>query len=437
MIKPRLFRGFRDYPPEEMLFRERLIERVRQVFRRYGFVPLETPAIEYVDVLLGKYGSDGEKLIYRLAYKDGNTLALRYDLTVPLARFYAMNYTRLPLPFRRYQVEKVWRAEHAQMTRGRFREFYQCDVDVVGAPPPIPDAELISLISDALSDIGFNRFIIKVSHRKFLPEFLRYAGIEAPSELDVARVIDKLDKLGKERVILELEKLGLSARQIGKLFDILDISGEPDEVIERLLSLLGEDVSDICGEMRRFFGMVFSFGVPKGRLVFDLSLMRGLDYYTGIVFEAYLPDLPDVGSLAAGGRYDNLVGLFMNRSVPATGTTIGIDRILTAGRRLGIMLKDKNVAKVFFALFDKEFVDYVLSIVSRLRREGVPVELGGKLCSIKENIQTAEKKGYRYLLIAGGDEKRKGVVAVRDLKTREQKALTVSELVKWGKEICG
>ncbi|OQX89968.1 MAG: histidine--tRNA ligase [candidate division Zixibacteria bacterium 4484_93] len=436
MIKPRLFRGFRDYPPEEMLPREKLIEHIKHIFHRYGFVPLETPAIEYVDVLLGKYGSEGEKLIYRLAYKDGNTLALRYDLTVPLARFYAMNYTHLPLPFRRYQIEKVWRAEHAQMTRGRFREFYQCDVDIVGAFPPLPDAELISLINDALSDIGFHRFIIKTSHRKFLPEFLRYAGIERPSELEVARVVDKLDRLGKEDVVIELEKLGLSARQIDKLFDILDISGEPDEVIDRLSSLLGERISGICGEMKRFFDMVSSFGVPKEKLVFDLSLMRGLDYYTGIVFEAYLPDFPDIGSLAGGGRYDNLVGLFMNRSVPATGTTIGVDRILTAMRRSEIVLKDEDVAKVFFALFDKGSVDYVLSIVSHLRREGIPVELAGKLCSLKENIQTAAKKNYRYLLIAGGDEKSKAVVAVRDLKTREQKEFTVSELVKWGKGLC-
>src|SRR5262245_32989570 len=287
-VEPRLFNGTRDLLPSELLPRNDLLRTLVGVFERFGFAPVETPAMEFLDILLGKYGPEGEKLIYRLAYEDGNTLALRYDLTVPLARLVCM-HPELPKPFKRYQIQPVWRADRPQPNQGRFREFYQCDVDTVGSASLIADAENVAVVHEGVLALGLRDFQVRLNNRKTLRGVVTWAGVP-DREADALRVLDKLDKVGPEGVRAELEAGGFKKDSIDRLLRFADLRGPAEQVLKEAATLLGSDrwASEGLAETREILDHVAAMGVDPSRLVVDLSLTRGLDYYTGPVYEVVL-----------------------------------------------------------------------------------------------------------------------------------------------------
>ncbi|MBU1950730.1 MAG: histidine--tRNA ligase, partial [Candidatus Eisenbacteria bacterium] len=331
-ITPKTFRGTRDFLPEVMVARSDLIDRIRGTFELYGFSPLETPAIEYMETLAGKYGDEGEKLLYKLAYKGGDVLALRYDLTIPLARVAAQN-PNLPKPFKRYQIQPVWRADRPQIKQGRFREFYQCDVDIVGSDSLAADAEILAMTVETLTRLDIGPFTVRINHRELLAAIIRAAGIPDDALMTASRCLDKWDKIGAGGVRAEMENEGFDAAVIQRL--LASVDEDPKESSLARMGKLESTVRKFGGsegleKMKEIFQLLEALGVDEKRIAFWPSLARGLDYYTGPIFETFHDDLPHMGSLTGGGRYDNLIGIFLGEQIPATGTTIGIDRILAA-----------------------------------------------------------------------------------------------------------
>jgi histidyl-tRNA synthetase len=363
-IEARPPRGFRDFTPDLMILRKRLFSKLEEVFQRYGFDPIDTPAVEYWETLAGKYGEEAEsRLIWR--FEDpwsGRKYALRYDLTVPLARFIT-NHQEIPLPFKRYHIGPVWRHEEPQ--KGRYREFYQCDADIIGSPYPEADAEIVNLAIDAIKALGFESgFKVRLNDRRLLKGiFEEELGLQDP--LDVYRIIDKLDKIGIEGVKNELlNKVGLSKGLVDKIVEIISIEGRPNEILDEVERKYGknENVKVATDHLRELLDLVRQ----EEFVILDLSLVRGLDYYTGPILEVVL-DRPRIGSVAGGGRYDNLIGMFLGKDLPATGVSIGIERIIDAGLELGIYnLNVKTLTKIQVIVLDKNSYKYAWDVTYRL-----------------------------------------------------------------------
>jgi len=428
-IRPRIFSGTRDFLPDEMLQREAIVEKIKGVFRRYGFLPVETPAIEYLDILLGKYGEEGDRLIYRLAYEDGKTLALRYDLTVPLSRLVAMYQGQIATPFKRYQIQPVWRADRPQIRQGRFREFYQCDADTVGSASPLADAEIVAVTHEILSALGFSDFMIRINHRAILRAVTLHSGLGVSDEADVCRCIDKLDKIGPDGVRKEMSDSGFSSGVIEKIFDVLALEGESGELLDRLESLLGgvEGAAEGIAQTREMLGGLKHLGIPTERYRLDLNLARGLDYYTGPIFESVLPSQPHIGSLTGGGRYDELIGLYSGVDVPATGTTIGLDRIFAAMGQLGMLSGERTTTKVLVVNFGGEARAAELAFAGELRRAGVPTEFYFEAAKLKKQFSYADRKGIPYVAVIGEDEAAAGKVSLKSLASGEQELLPLAD----------
>ncbi len=404
-------RGFRDFPPEIMILRKKLIERLERVFQSYGFDPIDTPALEYWEVLAGKYGEEAEnRLIWR--FKDpwsGREYALRYDLTVPLARFVA-THRGIPLPFKRYHIAPVWRHEEPQ--KGRYREFYQCDADIVGSPYPEADAEIVNLTVDAIRALGFEEgFTIRLNDRRLLRGvFEEELGLV--NVIPVYRAIDKLDKIGRDGVRVELEKLGLSTSTVSKIMDIISITGTPGEVLSEVSRRYGgnRSVREAVDHLEELVGLVRDVD----RVKIDMSLVRGLDYYTGPILEVVL-DRPRIGSVAGGGRYDNLIGLFLGESIPATGVSIGIERIIDAGLELGIYsLSRKTVTSVQIIVLAKDRGVYLYAwrTADLLRSSGIATRIDLGRTGHRVQRRKAQRAGIPVLLFVGEKEAARGKVAL-------------------------
>jgi histidyl-tRNA synthetase len=418
-------RGFRDFPPNIMILKLELISKIEDVFRRYGFDPLDTPAIEYWETLAGKYGEEAEsKLIWR--FQDplsGRWYALRYDLTVPMARFVASN-PGLQMPFKRYHIGKVWRHEEPQ--RGRFREFTQCDADIVGSPYPEADAEIVSLTLDAMDAIGLRNVKVRVNDRRLLAGiFEEELGLENP--LPVYRVIDKLDKIGAEGVRKELERLGLSDATVERIMEIISVEGKPGEVLEALRGSYGsnEKVSQAISHLEEMFSLV-----DDERVVLDLSLVRGLDYYTGPIIEVVSEDLK-VGSIAGGGRYDGLIGLFAGRDIPATGVSIGIDRIIDAGLEAGVFSAARNsVTQVYIVVMDRSVLKYAWLAASKLRAQGLNVRVDLSRASPQVQRRKAGRMGVPIIAFVGRREAEAKKVTLYSTRTGERVEVRLDEAGK-------
>ncbi|MCO5230836.1 MAG: histidine--tRNA ligase [Chitinophagales bacterium] len=428
-IKPRVFKGARDFLPEQMLHRERITDVMRKVFKKYGFSPIETPAIEYLDVLAGKYGEDADRLIYKLDYKPGtkDQAALHYDLTVPFSRVVAMN-PDLTLPFKRYQIQPVWRADRPQPHQGRFREFYQCDIDAVGSKSMLIDAEMVAIAYEVLKTLGFTTFVIKINNRKILNGITQYAGLDSNMTQEVCRSIDKLDKMPWEEVEKELVEKQLPDAAIQKLGDLLTKNLSLESLAETLKnnSLAQEGISEI----NEIFGFLNELGVDSQHYTFDLSLARGLDYYTGPIFETKLKDQAHMGSLTGGGRYDQLIGMFTGKEMPAVGTTLGLDRIFTAMQQLGMLEPVKTSTKVLVAVFSKEEMKYSLQLASQLRTNQIATEVYPEPEKLKKQFAYADKKGIQFMAILGQTEIAENKLTIKDLSTGQQKMLDIQEAVK-------
>ena len=432
-IEPRSFRGTRDFLPAEMIRREELFSYLRGVFRRYGFSPLETPAMEYLEILLGKYGREGEKLIYPLHYKGGNVLALRYDLTVPLARVVA-SHPELPRPFKRYQMQPVWRADRPQPHQGHYREFYQCDVDIVGESGALADVEVLALTAETLQGLGVGDFRVLVNHREILLGLVEAAGLPLAAAPAVLRAIDKVDKVGLEGIESEMAAEGIEASARRRILDLLALPSGGVEAI-RALAAARPDLPAIergCASLLEIWEALAGFDLDLSRFEFRLAMARGLDYYTGAVFESVLESLPHLGSLSGGGRYDGLVGLFSEEDLPAVGTTIGIDRIFTALQQLGQGGQRATRTQVLVLQFAGEARTAALSLTARLRRAGLNTEIWYRAEKLKKQLGQADRRGVPLVLFQGPDEAARGEWTGKCLGTGEQRSLradSVEELV--------
>jgi len=447
-VEPRLSRGLRDLLPDQMLARQWMIDTIRGVYELYGFVPLSTPAIEYLDVLTGSAaGTEAQQLIFTVQNPEKEQLGLRFDLTVPLARVIAQ-YRDLPRPFRRYQVSPVWRAD--KPGPGRFREFTQFDLDSVGVESEIADTEIIAGMCDSLTALKVGAYQVKFSSRGILNTLLAYAGVPADKGTDVFRVLDKLDKVGPEKVRLELTTgyvdssgdpiagVGLASEQVDKIERFLKIrSADRREVVAQLRDLFAgvEGADREIGVVEKISNHLYSLGYDDDRVSLDLSIARGLAYYTGPVFEAILLDAPEFGSVFGGGRYDDLVMRFLGEKVPATGASMGVDRLLAALIHLKRAGRQKATAKVLITNMDAGLADDYIAMTWELRRAGIPTELYlGAARGPGKQLKYADQWGIPIALLYGSNEKEKGIVTLKDMDAGRQRAEALANRQEWLEE---
>lgn len=427
-VQPRVLKGFRDFLPADEIPRQRMLRRVVEVFEAFGFGPLSTPALEHTDVLLGKYGAEGDKLLYRFTDHGGRDVALRYDLTVPLARVVAQ-YRHLPRPFRRYQIAPVWRAE--KPARGRFREFLQCDVDVVGEGSMRADAECMLVGLEVLEALEAPGFTMHVSNRKLLDGVLEGLGVVDDEPRKAAlRAVDKLDKVGRDGVAAELEReVGLDAEGCAAVLDFLDTDARDRAAVRALGERFPEGSSGRRGaeELCALLEHVEAAGQAE-RVTVDLGIARGLDYYTGTIYETFVASREHFGSVMSGGRYDHLMETFADEQVPAVGISLGVDRLYGVLADLGLLEQRSAVADVYVALMDEEGWGEMARIARQLRAEGIGAELALRASKIGKQLRHAERQGFRWVVLAGPDERARNVVSLKDLASGEQRTATPSEV---------
>ena len=428
-IQARIFKGARDFFPEQMLHRERILQVMRTTFKKYGFAPLETPAIEYLDVLTGKYGEDADRLIYKLNYKVGqkDEAALHYDLTVPFSRAVAMQ-TDLPLPFKRYQMQPVWRADRPQPHQGRFREFYQCDADCVGSESMIIDAEMIAITYEILSQLTIPDFIIKINNRKILNGITQYIGLDNSHVAEVCNAIDKLDKVEWNEVEKDLIEKNIAATSIEKLHQLLIKNFSLDLLKTELNSI--EIAQQGIAELQELFSYLAIFNIPETHYKFDISLARGLDYYTGPIFETKLPKHPHMGSLNGGGRYNGLIASFGGKDIPAVGTSLGLDRIFTAMQQLNLLDEVKTSTKVLVGNFGEATLAASLKLVTDLRANNINTEFYPDADKLKKQFGYCDKKKIPFMCIIGEEEMAANVITLKNLQNSEQNKFSFPDLLQ-------
>jgi histidyl-tRNA synthetase len=432
-INPELPSGFRDYLPENMMVRQAMCDKIKTVFERFGFLPLDTPGIERKEVLTGGDENFSKQIFNVNLHEEKDDFALRFDLTVPLARVVSLYSEELPKPFKRYQVGNVWRGERAQA--GRFKEFMQFDADIVGSSRLIADAEIIALMYETMNSLGLKNFLIKINNRKILNGLADFVGYEKKSNADVLRIIDKMDKIGWEGVEKELtDSVKLDKEQTKKLKEFLDLRAESSEKILTEASGLikkSDEATEGIKELEEIIADLKALGVPEKYYRVDLSVARGLGYYTGPVFETILTDLPGIGSVMSGGRYDDLVSRFSVQNIPSVGASVGLDRLFAAMEKLGMIKKKKTLVKAVVLNFDKEAEDYCLKIVAELRKSEIDSEIYlGKEINLKGQLAYALTQEIPVVLIAGEKEKKTQTVQIKDVVKRTQEEIAFIDIVE-------
>lgn len=453
--KPSLPKGTRDFGPEVMTKRNLILDTIKATFRNYGFAPLETPSIEKLSVLTGKYGEEGDQLIFKIL-NSGDFLskikqedidagyksltpkisekALRYDLTVPFARFVVMNRDKLAFPFKRYQIQPVWRGDRPQ--KGRYREFYQCDADVVGTNSLICEAEIILMLNEALSNLGIEDFSLKINNRKVLTGIAQLIG-EEQRITDICVAIDKLDKIGKDGVINELETRGLTKEAITTLDPFFSINGNIIEKIAQLRTVFAgkapaglqglDEIEKVLEYVKTLTGE--SDVENKFRVDFDITLARGLSYYTGAIFEVKANNV-QIGSISGGGRYDNLTGTFGLDGVSGVGISFGVDRIYDVMDELNLFPANTNASvQVMFTNFGEKEEAYTLPILHQFRAAGISCEIYPDAAKFKKQFNYANRKNIPFVVVVGAQEIEAGKLALKTMETGEQEMLEVSEII--------
>ena len=439
MVSTKPASGMRDFLPGAVRKRHLVVDRIKKVYEMHGFVPLETPTMERLDVLLGKYGDEGDQLTFRVLKRGERLpaltadtgiaeladLGLRYDLTVPLARVMARHGNDLPRWFKRYQIQPVWRADRPQ--RGRFREFYQCDVDFLGTTSIVAEACVLQAVSEALDALDFEGVRLRINDRRILDGFMAQAELSEAQRGPVLTTIDKLDKVGRDGVIGELrDARGLSEETITALLPMIDGAGDaaPRDALTALAERFGEaqpEARDACVRLIELFTLLEASAVATVTPVYDATLARGLSYYTGPIFEANVDDLP--GSIAGGGRYDDLIGMFQKQPVPAVGCSLGLERILTVLEERGAFAVSASSADVAIAWMDDATLGHTHALATELRRAGLRVEIIPQKLKLGKQLQHAEAIGARFVVIAGTREVDAGEVALKDLETGTQETV--------------
>ena len=413
IIQPRILKGFRDFLPAGEIARRKLIERIESSFRSYGFVPIDTPALEYAEILLGKGGGETEKQVYRFNDNGGRDVALRFDLTVPFARFLAEHRQELDFPFKRYHIAKVWRGENTQ--RGRYREFTQCDFDTIGSDSAACDFEILHIMRNTLLAVSGGDVVIRLNHRGIFNRFLSRLGLLDKS-VEILRTVDKFGKTGKEET-LKLLSESVEGPKAKEILDFVGITGGFDETLAAMAAAAGEGPE--TGRLRQIRLFMLDSGIADS-VILDPSITRGLDYYTGVVFESFLADLPGIGSICSGGRYDNLVGLYSREPLVGVGASIGIDRLIAGLEALGRLEALKTYARVAIACVNETTAGACQALAEKLRKEGIPCEVFLEEEKLSKQFQAAEKKGLSWLIIPN-TEKPTGALTLRDLGKRESR----------------
>ena len=428
-VSPRTLSGFMELLPEQQMKMERMMEVLRQSYSVYGFTPLDTPVIESAEVLLAKGGGETEKQIYRFM-KGESDLALRFDLTVPLAKYVAGHYGELTFPFRRYQIGKVYRGERAQ--RGRFREFYQADIDVIGDGKLdiINEAEIPAIIYNTFSKLGITKFRIKVNNRKILNGFYAMNGMSERAG-DIMRTVDKLDKIGAEKVRqLLIDDVKMLPCKAENVLDFMAICGSNDEVIAALERYRGMDATFDQGldELKTVTGYLAAFGVPEENFAVDLTIARGLDYYTGTVYETEMTEHPEIGSVCSGGRYDNLAEYYTDKQLPGVGISIGLTRLFYVLNEQGLLSDEIVTAPCDVLVIPMtEDAGFAISAATALRAGGVRTQLYGEKKKFKAKMSYADKLKVPFVVLVGEDEINEGVLSVKNMQTGEQVKLSPAD----------
>ncbi|WP_443661284.1 histidine--tRNA ligase [Clostridium sp.] len=431
IVKPSILPGFMELLPLDQIQFNKLSDTIRKTYESFGFMPIDTPVIEKSEILLAKGGGETEKQIYRFS-KGSNDLSLRFDLTVPLARYVAQNSNSLTFPFRRYQIGKVYRGERNQ--KGRFREFYQCDIDIIGSNnlSILNDAEIPSIIYSIFNNMGFEDFTIKVNNRKILNGFFESLGIEDKS--DVLRIIDKIDKIGVTVATQELLTNGLTNGVIDKILEFINICGSNEDI---LLFLKNLDISNTnfkngIFELSTVSKYVKLFGVPDKNFKIDLKISRGLDYYTGTVYETFLNEYPSIGSVCSGGRYDNLAEYYTKQKLPGVGISIGLTRLFYQLNEVGFFKNDTNpsITKVLVIPLDNNIIDYAISFARSLRDNGIVTEIYLEDTKIVKKLGYANKLGIPYAILIGDEEMKNNTVTVKNMVTGIQQIANFNEAYK-------
>jgi histidyl-tRNA synthetase len=417
-----------------MLAREKVLDTFRRVARSYGFTPIDTPACEALDVLLGKGGDESDKLVYRVrsALGEKEEMGLRFDLTVPFARFAAKNVNDLGTPFKRYALGPVWRGERPG--HGRYREFWQCDFDTIGTTSNAADVETALVINDLFAAIGFERFEIRINNRLLLNGLLESLGI-ADKSVPILRSLDKLLKIGREKVVEEMvREAGVTTEQAGRVLLFTETPGTNDQLLNDLEDWFkgsNDKAAEGIRRLRELLAVAKTAGVPDGRIRIDLSICRGLDYYTGTIYETFLTDLPGIGSVCSGGRYDNLASLYTKQVLPGVGASLGLDRLIAAMEELKhpLLTGQTTPAEVLVVQFDAARLGDYQRVARMLRAAGIAVEVYPDAKRVGQQLAYAEKRGFKLALIAGPTEFEQGLWKVKDLAKREEAAIAEPELV--------
>jgi histidyl-tRNA synthetase len=451
MSKPSLARGTRDFGPETMVKRNFIFDQIKKVYQKFGFQPLETPAIENLSVLMGKYGDEGDQLLFKILNsgefaKDITTedlaagsksmlrkvseKGLKYDLTVPFARYVVMNRHALAMPFKRYQIQPVWRADRPQ--KGRYREFYQCDADVVGTDSLLCEAEIVAMLHEIFENLGLKEFTIKINNRKILSGITETIGAKG-KEVELCVAIDKLDKIGKEKVEEELLQRGFTAENIKELQPLFGLSESQTELFDNLKTWLKDSEIGILGvnELEAIWQLVDSLGVENPKIAFDPSLARGLSYYTGAIFEVKALGV-SIGSISGGGRYDNLTGTFGMPGLSGVGISLGVDRIFDVMEELNIFPTEISGSrtKVMVTNFGPDTLVKSLEILTLLRKENINAEIYPEDSKIKKQFEYADKKQIPFVIILGSEEIEKEIYNLKDMKTGEQVSINKTHLLE-------
>ncbi|MBR09618.1 MAG: histidine--tRNA ligase [Rickettsiales bacterium] len=444
--KPSLPKGTRDFGPEQSAKRSYIIETIKKNFLKYGFSQIETPAMEQLSVLTGKYGDEGDQLLFKIVnsgdflkkttsadYEKGSSellpkiaeKGLRYDLTVPFARFVVMNQNDITLPFKRFQIQPVWRADRPQ--KGRYREFYQCDADIVGTNSLVNEAELTQLIHDVYKDLGYGGFVLKINHREILMELARYAGLQG-KEMPFCVIIDKLDKIGEEKVIEELLAIGADQVKLNDVINSFSEKGDNLLKVELIEKVIGSNRG--TKELNEYFEFLSSYNRDNLQIELDFSLARGLSYYTGIIFEVKATDV-EIGSITGGGRYDNLTGVFGLEGTSGVGISFGLDRIYD-------VLEEKDLfpssltqsSDLLIVHFDEVCMKHGLGLLKKLRDAGIRAEVYPESVKMKKQFTYADKKTIPFVLTIGSNEIEKGEYAFKNLKDGTQQMLSIDQIIE-------
>ena len=427
-IEPRTLAGFMELMPNEQILFEQIKQKIEKTYQKFGFLPLDTPILELSEVLLAKAGGETEKQIYR--FEKGDTdISMRFDLTVPLAKYVAKNYGNLSFPFRRYQIGKVYRGE--KMQKGRYREFYQCDIDIIGDGELSirNDAELPSVIYNIFKELGFDDFTIKINNRKLFNGLFESLE-QKENAIEILRIIDKIEKIGKEAVIEELQKIGVPTESINKILEFIEIEGTTDEKLQKLQNLGIENEAFQTGleELTKVVKYVRLFGIPDNNFKVDLTIARGLDYYTGTVYETFLNEYRELGSVCSGGRYENLAEYYTDKKLPGVGISIGLTRLFYKLNELNLIKANKKSISEVLIVPMVEDMTVPIKLATDLRNNGINTEIFLNDKKLKAKMKYADKLEIPYVIVVGEDEINSGIVKIKDMITGNEKECQIENI---------